>query len=188
MSSNPTRGDLTLLDQWKLGDQDAASEFYTRYVEKLLSLMQRNIARRFAPRFEPADVVQSVMRTFFGRVSSGKLSLSEQDDVWKLLLTIALCKARNRVKFHEAAGRSVNHTSSGDALDQLGEPSEQDAVDVFDLVETTARSLDARAARVMDLILANWSIEEIAAELSVTTRSIRRYRDQIAKQLQRRMN
>ena len=68
-SSEP--GDKTLLLRWKGGQQDAAEEFHRRYVEKLLSLIQKNIARRFSSRFEPADVIQSVMLSFFGAVADG---------------------------------------------------------------------------------------------------------------------
>lgn len=179
-------GDLTLLGQWKLGDQDAAQEFHRRYVEKLLSLIQANIARRFAARFDAADVAQSVLRTFFGAAAAGRLQLAESDDVWKLLQTIALNKVRNQVKFHDAQKRRVAQTAGGpDLLDVLGDPTEQDAVEVADLVEAMVRALDPKLAQTMQLILEGQSQDEIAAQLDVTTRTVRRYRDQIAKELQR---
>lgn len=186
MSSESIPGDLTLLGQWKLGDQEAAVQLYSRYVEKLLSLIQRNIARRFASRFDADDVFQSAFRTFFGRVADGRLEVSGHDDVWKILMSIALCKVRNQVKFHDADKRRVGQTASNhELLELLGEPSEQDAVDVADLIEGVIRSLDPQVARTMNMILAGQSQDEIANELGVTTRSVRRYRDQIAEALKR---
>lgn len=141
MTSELPPGDLTLLGQWKLGDQDAANEFHNRYVEKLLSLIQGNIARRFGSRFDADDVAQSVLRTFFGAAADGRLKVSRNDDVWKLLATIALNKVRNQVKFHDAQKRRGGQTAPGpELLDGLGDPTDQDAVEIADLVETMIRA------------------------------------------------
>jgi len=174
-----------LLLHWKGGEQDAASEFHRRYVEKLLSLIQRNIARRFASRLDADDVAQSVLRTFFGAVADGRQLISPSDDVWKLLQTIALKKIRNQVKLHDAQKRSAGRTvSDPDVLDLLGEPTEQEAVDLADLVEHSIRSLDPNIARTMEMLLAGNTVDEIADSLKVSTRSVRRYREQIAEQMQ----
>lgn len=174
-----------MLLHWKGGEQDAASEFHRRYVEKLLSLIQRNIARRFASRLDADDVAQSVLRTFFGAVADGRQLISPSDDVWKLLQTIALKKIRNQVKLHDAQKRSAGRTvSDPDVLDLLGEPTEQEAVDLADLVEHSIRSLDPNIARTMEMLLAGNTVDEIADSLKVSTRSVRRYREQIAEQMQ----
>ena len=185
MTDSGEPGDKTLLLRWKGGQQDAADTFHRRYVEKLLSLIQNNIARRFASRFEPADVIQSVLLSFFGAVADGRQKISPNDDVWKLLQTIALNKIRNQVKFHDAKKRSAGRTvSDPDLLDLLGEPTDQEAVDVADLVENTIRSLEPNVSKTMEMLLAGSSIDEISEELKVSTRSVRRYREQIADQLQ----
>jgi len=185
MADSGEPGDKTLLLRWKGGEQDAAAEFHRRYVEKLLSLIQKNIARRFASRFEPADVIQSVLLSFFGAVADGRQTINPNDDVWKLLQTIALNKVRNQVKFHNALKRSAGRTvSDPDLLDLLGEPTDQEAVVVADLVENTIRSLEPSVAKTMEMLLAGSSVDEISETLKVSTRSVRRYREQIADQLQ----
>lgn len=177
-------GDKTLLGHWKAGEQDAATEFHRRYVEKLLSLIQRNLARRFSTRVDAEDVADSVLRTFFGAVADGRQQISPSDDVWKLLQTIALNKVRNHVKFHDAQKRSVGRTISDDiAIEQPGEPTEQEAVEITDLIENLVRSLDAPVAKTMEMLLAGSSVDEISESLNVSTRSVRRYREQIAGQL-----
>lgn len=177
-------GDKTLLGHWKAGEQDAATEFHGRYVEKLLSLIQKNLARRFSSRVDAEDVADSVLRTFFGAVADGRQQISPSDDVWKLLQTIALNKVRNHVKFHDAQKRSVRRTvSEPELVEQLGEPTEQEAVDITDLIESLVRSLDEPVAKTMEMLLAGNSVDEISEALKVSTRSVRRYREQIADQL-----
>lgn len=184
MNSELNRGDLTLLGQWRLGNQDAAGEFHRRYAEKLLCLIRANMARRFSARLDPDDVAQSVLRTFFGAAADGRLNMEPGDDVWKLLQSIALNKVRNQVKFHDAQKRSVSRTTADqEAVASAAEPTEQDAVEVADLIESMIRSLDPHIARTMELLLAGQSQDEIATQLNVTTRTIRRYRDQIAEKL-----
>lgn len=177
-------GDKTLLGYWKAGEQDAATEFHRRYVEKLLSLIQRNLAKRFSTRVDAEDVADSVLRTFFGAVADGRQQISPSDDVWKLLQTIALNKVRNHAKFHDAQKRSVRRTVSDYvAIEPLGEPTEQEAVEITDLIENLVRSLEAPVAKTMEMLLAGNSVDEISAALNVSTRSVRRYREQIADQL-----
>ena len=130
-------------------------------------------------------MAQSVLRTFFGAVADGRQLISPSDDVWKLLQTIALKKIRNQVKLHDAQKRSAGRTvSDPDVLDLLGEPTEQEAVDLADLVEHSIRSLDPNIARTMEMLLAGNTVDEIADSLKVSTRSVRRYREQIAEQMQ----
>jgi RNA polymerase sigma factor (sigma-70 family) len=185
MTSDPVPGDRTLLLHWKGGEQDAASEFHRRYVEKLISLIQRNIARRFTSRMDAEDVAQSVLRTLFGAFADGRRQISPSDDVWKLLQSIALNKIRNQVKFHDAEKRSAGRTISIPEIPDLpNEPTEQDAVELADLVENAIRSLAPTVARTMELLLAGNTVDEIAERLEVSTRSVRRYREQIATQMQ----
>jgi DNA-directed RNA polymerase specialized sigma24 family protein len=181
--------DKTLLGHWKSGGQDAATEFHRRYIEKLLLLIQKNLAQRFSSRVDAEDLADSVLRTFFGAVADGRQAISPSDDVWKLLQTIALNKVRNQVKFHDAQKRSVRRTVTDPKwVEQLGEPTEQDAVDISDLIEGLVRSLDKPVAKTMEMLLAGSSVDEISETLKVSTRSVRRYREQIASQLQAALN
>ena len=76
-----------LLDQWRAGDERAAKELFDSYVERLMALARRRISQRLASRVDPEDIVQSVFRTFFGRVKAGEFHFEDkvQDTERKIL-------------------------------------------------------------------------------------------------------
>ncbi len=78
-----------LVSRWRKGDQDAAKQLFDRYASRLVALARRQISHRLASRLDPEDVVQSVFRSFFGRVKAGKFRIEEQDDLGKLLVRIS---------------------------------------------------------------------------------------------------
>src|SRR5207244_13422111 len=91
-----------LLDQWRAGDERAAKELFDSYVERLMALARRRISQRLASRVDPEDIVQSVFRTFFGRVKAGEFHFEDQDDLCKLLVRITINKTMRQIDFHTA--------------------------------------------------------------------------------------
>src|SRR5438552_5248088 len=94
-----------LIDLWRQGDQDAARQIVERYVDRLLLLARRRISQRLASRVDAEDIVQSVFRTFFGRLKDGQFVFADQDDLCKLLVRITLHKTLRQLAFHKAAKR-----------------------------------------------------------------------------------
>src|SRR6185437_8616333 len=70
-----------------------------------------------AARVDPEDIVQSVFRTFFRRAAQGQYDVPEGEEIWKLLLVIALHKIRDLGDYHRAARRDVRQTSAGAAFE-----------------------------------------------------------------------
>lgn len=107
----PTLGsDVALLDRIRLGDEDAALQLYYRYADRLMRLASKNTPAELAPRFDPEDIVQSVFRTFFRRAARGQYEAPEGDELWKLLLVMALNKVRARGAFHRSGKRDIRKT------------------------------------------------------------------------------
>lgn len=102
--------DVVLLDRFRLGDQDAALQLYYRYADRLMRLASKSTPAELAPRFDPEDIVQSVFRTFFRRAAKGQYEAPEGDELWKLLLVMALNKVRSRAAFHRARKRDIRKT------------------------------------------------------------------------------
>src|SRR5437773_9052221 len=92
-----------LVSRWRKGDQEAAKLLFDRYASRLVALARRQISQRLASRLDPEDVVQSVFRSFFGRVKAGKFRIEEQDDLGKLLVRITVNKTLRKVEYHRAA-------------------------------------------------------------------------------------
>src|SRR5262249_61440469 len=65
------------------------------------------------------DIVQSVFRRFFEKVSKGCYEVPEGEELWKLFLVIALNKLRDTGAFHQAAKRDVRLRQSGTAFERL---------------------------------------------------------------------
>ena len=104
--------DVSLLNRFRSGDEDAALQLYYRYAERLLKLASRETPQELATRFDPEDIVQSVFRTFFRRAASGQYEAPEGDELWKLLLVMALNKVRGRGAFHRARKRDIRKTKT----------------------------------------------------------------------------
>jgi RNA polymerase sigma-70 factor (ECF subfamily) len=63
--------DGSLIRRFRLGEDDAATQLYKRYAERLHRLAQRNTALDLTRRFDAEDVVQSVFRTFYTTSRTG---------------------------------------------------------------------------------------------------------------------
>ncbi|MCA9216842.1 MAG: hypothetical protein KDB27_27420, partial [Planctomycetales bacterium] len=109
-SPNEAADDRNLLEQYRDGKIDAATELYLRYANRLQALTDRQTSKAFASRFDPEDVVQSVFRTFFRRVSDGMYDVPPGEELWNLLLVLALNKIRTLGKHHRAQKRDVSAT------------------------------------------------------------------------------
>ena len=107
--------DRDLLNRFQRGDREAASRLYERYAERLRALTRRKSSTVLACRLDPDDIVQSVFRNFFHAAREGGYDVPPGEDLWKLLLVIALNKIRARGTFHRAAKRDVRRTRRIDA-------------------------------------------------------------------------
>ncbi len=102
--------DIALLNRIRSGDQDAALQLYFRYADRLIRLASQNTPSELSPRFDPEDIVQSVFRTFFRRAAKGQYEAPEGDELWKLLLVMALNKVRSRGAYHRSGKRDIRKT------------------------------------------------------------------------------
>jgi len=182
-------GDMTLMALLKSAghrevSEDAAATFYARYMEKLMSLVERNLASKFSARVDPEDIVQSIFATWFRRTKEGRINPGSQDEVWKLISVIALNKVRNKVKHLSAKYQDVGRTESNETLIKLvPDPGDREVREFLELIEAASQRLDDKARRTLELILEDRSVEEIAKDLSRTTKSVGRYKKEIGKVL-----
>src|SRR5215470_6467109 len=87
---SPEPSDHSLLRRLRGGDQDAATQLYFRYANRILALARKNRSADLASRGDAEDIVQSVFRIFFRRTAKGHYDVPAGEDPWKLLLVIAL--------------------------------------------------------------------------------------------------
>jgi RNA polymerase sigma-70 factor (ECF subfamily) len=171
-SPSPRYSDASLLVRFQSGEDDAATALYSRYAERLVDLANRSAGDDLSARVDAEDIVQSVFRTFFRRVSDGHYLIPEGEELWKLLLVIALNKVRQIAEHHRRIKRDVGHTQHiGDH--DLGAPT--DASEVLRLtIEDILETLPRAHQEVIHYRIDGYEISESASRVSLSRRSVER--------------
>ncbi|HEY1379418.1 MAG TPA: RNA polymerase sigma factor [Gemmataceae bacterium] len=167
--------DRRLLERFQKGDREAAGLLYARYADRLRALTRRKSSSALACRLDPDDIVQSVFRNFFHAAREGGYDVPPGEDLWKLLLVIALNKIRARGTFHRAAKRDVRRTRRIDGLDPYTLAKEnqhgQSATTFLRLAaEEALAQLPPLQRRIVELRMQGYQVHEIAG---LTGRSLR---------------
>jgi len=165
--------DAQLLQEIQDGKEMAAEELFRRYAPRMLAFARKRWSAALASRLDPDDVVQSAFRSFFREASKGMYELSQEDDLWNLLMVICLNKIRVQYSRHCAAKRDVRRTQSaeGDWLKALW----TDPDSTLDLtVRETIERLPLDHRRVTELRLQGHEVAAIAELMGRSRRSVER--------------
>lgn len=172
-----------LVAQLKSGNQDAASEVYQRYAQRLCHQIERRIGQHLQGRLEAGDVLQSAFRTFFRRAANGEFQIDYTSDLWNLLLTITLNKVRGQAEYHCARKRDPRlemriglHICPDDIG---GEPSEAEALALDDELESLLGKLESAEAEIVRLRLEGYTGAEIAARVNCSRVTVWRKLDRV---------
>jgi RNA polymerase sigma-70 factor (ECF subfamily) len=170
------------------GDSDAATKLFDEYSRKLVRLAGNNIHPTLLKRFDGEDVVQSVFRTFFRRHEEGKFRIEHSQQLWKLLVTLTLCKARSLARRHTAERRNAqaDRTVSTDHPLFDRQPSPEDALALWEEIDVVLDGLPDRAGEILSMRLEGKSKTEIAAELNLSRQTIHRVLALVQQRLQQR--
>ena len=82
--------DHSLIVRVRGGQQDAATQLYLRYAQRVRALVRSRCSPQVARRVEPEDLVQSIFRRFFRRVLHGDYDVPAGEELWGLFLVMAL--------------------------------------------------------------------------------------------------
>jgi RNA polymerase sigma-70 factor (ECF subfamily) len=88
-------------------DNEANQKLFEQYSQRLVRLAGNHIHPALIKRFDGEDVVQSVFRTYFRRQDAGEFAIEHTQQLWKLLVTITLCKTRSYARRHTADRRDA---------------------------------------------------------------------------------
>jgi hypothetical protein len=185
---------VELLQRYRHGDEQAATELFRRYVSRLSVLARARMAPKIARRFDPEDVVLSAYRTFFVRARNGQFTLSRSGDLWRLLVGIVLKKLYHKTAEHMAAKRSVDREmplpAGGESawhfvLPPSRYPKAEEAVAMAELVETLMAGLEPLSRRVLEMRLSDHRLDEIASATNRSERTVRRILDDLKTQLEK---
>jgi RNA polymerase sigma-70 factor (ECF subfamily) len=155
----------TWIDRLSLGIADDQRQLVERYTDRLLMVARHKLPERFRGRVDAEDIVQSVYRSFFGRLRRGEFALDDSADLWRLLIVMTLHKVNNTIKFHlrdrrdlrreEAlAGESGRTCAAPDAT-----PGPEDVVILCDLLEKLLEGLPPAYRAMVTLRMEGNSID-----------------------------
>jgi RNA polymerase sigma-70 factor, ECF subfamily len=175
-----------LADLCRAGDPEAARLLFDRYVDRLVALARRRLSQALAARVDPEDIVSSVFRTFFGRLKEGRFQLDEQDDLCKLLVRITVHKTLRQVAFHKAAKRDPSQEAGQQDAGQERllalldrEPGPEETVAFLDQLEHFLAKLRPQERQILELRVQGYDNDEIAKQLGISDRSVRRVFERI---------
>ncbi len=189
-NADPSAGSVTLMIHELRSDDprrrdEAARLVWERYFRQLLTLAKRQLSRRVRQRVDEEDVLQSVYESVCRRQERGEFDLLGRDDLWKLLVTVTLRKARNagrrhtrdkrdaRREVHEAAGRDAD-LDLGERLKSL-EPTPDEALALAECFQDRMNLLPDDLLREIALKkLEGYSNREIAEQVGCAERSVER--------------
>jgi RNA polymerase sigma-70 factor (ECF subfamily) len=170
--------DHSLLRRFRRGQDDASTQIYLRYANRLHALAASRSSPDLGRRIDPEDIVQSVFRTFFRRAAIGEYDVPDGEEMWKLLLVIALNKVRAAGAHHRAAKRDVRLTASGDAFTRAlqSEPARDDiALTTLRMViDQVLEGLPEPHRKMVELRIEGHEVGQIATSVNRSKRSVER--------------
>ena len=179
-------------------DPEAVEALWTEYYPRLKSAIRYHVRSIRTPVANESEIALSAIHSLVRQANAGRFpDLSDNDQLWKLLKTIAIYKTRDLRRHLHAKKRgggraAMNHTDlanrDGEGYDfdvrsQTASPSMD--LEVSELFNTLLAALpDDRHRDVVLLKLQGVSLQAIAERLSVSTRTVQRLLSKIEQQWQ----
>jgi DNA-directed RNA polymerase specialized sigma24 family protein len=177
------------LERLRAGDLEAADVLFRAYFERLARLARQHLCdskRRLA---DEEDVALGALDSFFRGVAAERFPrLNDRNDLWRILLTLTLYKARD-VARHESRQRRGGGrvglaedlfdlaSDAGDALDRFAspEPPPDLAACFAEEVRHLLQNLPGDDLRRVALArLEGCTVDEVATRLGVSRRAVER--------------
>jgi RNA polymerase sigma-70 factor (ECF subfamily) len=179
--------DHLLLQRFRRGQNGGPTLLFLRYAERVRALASARTSPGLAARVAPDDIVQSVFRTFFRHAATGEYDVPEGEEIWKLLLVIALHKINDAGDYHRAARRDVRQTAGGTAYEHALDSArgkDEGAMAVLRLViDEVLDSLPPNHRPIVEWRIEGYEVAEIAARLHRSKRTIERVLQEFRRKL-----
>ncbi len=167
------------VDRVLAGTPGHERELVERYTDRLLQVARKQLPERLRGRIDPEDILQSVFRSFFGRLRQGEFAFEDSHDLWRLLIVMTYHKVQNTIKHHQRGRRDVRRENSGaDAAAGAAfverAPGPEDVVILCDCVDHLLHDLPAEYREIVTLRLQGEPIAEIAKKVAYSQRTVLR--------------
>ncbi|MFK7820887.1 MAG: protein kinase [Planctomycetaceae bacterium] len=162
-----------IFERYVSGDGVAADDLFYRYMDRLTRLARSRLSQNLARRVDAEDIVMSAYRSFFIGARDGRFSIEQGGELWSLLVRITLHKLYRTAAHHTAQKRAMDRDVVLFDVTEAN-PSPTDAIALADEVEVVMRNLPAERRRILELRLQGELIDDIANEVGINERTVRR--------------
>lgn len=193
-----------LLDGLKANESTAQRAAWNRYFAELARVARRRLERAGAARrvADEDDIVVSVFDSLFERLRQGEFGqISDELELWKLLLTLTDRKALNQGRRQRAQKRGGAHVrgdsvfagTAGDGrtgLEQVAfvEPTNAEADAFIASIRECLEGVDGELSQIGELRLCGFTNEEIAARQNCSLATVERRLKLLRRCLEERVN
>ena len=157
------------------GDESAATELVQRYEPALrLEVQLRLTDPKLRRLLDPADLCQSVLKSFFIRASTGQFELDSQEKLLALLRAMARNKIAHEARKQRTLRRDLRRDVNLEGAELLAtDPSPSRLAIGRELLEAFRCRLSAEERQIAELRSAGREWAEIAADLGGTPQARR---------------
>lgn len=164
-----------------MSDDLASSAFFRAYSPRLRAFLEPRISPNLRRRFDADDVLSSAFRSFFLRPRN-ETDRADDWNPWPLLMEITIHKLARQVRRHQAASRAVVR-EQGQPDQITAENLPGDLAELAEIQHSVEAALAAQERKAWRLRLEGYEILEIAEQLFVNERTVRRYLSQAKRRL-----
>ena len=185
-SGGAESSDHSLLNRVRAGSQDAATQIYLRYAQRLHALTKAQCSTELARQVDTEDIVQSIFGSFFRGASQGYYEVPAGEELWKLFLVIALNKIRAKGNYFRAAKRDVRLTVHCEQLQHEATAKGKNEEDLAFLQLAVAEALDRLPPHFKPMVtlrIEGHEVAEIAQRTGRSHRTVERVLQQARQQL-----
>ncbi len=185
-----TRVFRDLIARVRSGDDQAAAELVRKYESTVRLAIRVRLANSDMRRLlDSMDICQSVLANFFLRAASGQFELNSQEQLVKLLVTMARNRLVNHAMHQKAARRDRRRETNVDSSELADDsPSPSRIVTYRELLDAVRQRLTDEERRLADLRAAGRSWAEVAEEVGGNADAMRfrltRALDRVTRDLQ----
>jgi RNA polymerase sigma-70 factor (ECF subfamily) len=175
-----------LMQRVRDGSEDAARELLDRYGEHILRVVRRKLSRELRSKFDSVDFVQAVWASFFVGAPKQR-DFDRPQALIAFLVTLAQNKVIDAVrqrmqsqKYNINRERALDGSVSADAAGLAArEPTPSQVAVANDEWRRLLADLPARYQRMLELLRQGHTQKDIARELGVNEKTVRRVLDKL---------
>jgi RNA polymerase sigma-70 factor (ECF subfamily) len=186
-SAGGQSSDRSLLQRFRRGSQDAATQLYLRYARRLHALAQSQCSRELARQVNAEEIVQSIFGSFFRGASQGYYDVPAGEELWKLFLVIALNKIRAKANYYRSGKRDVRRAIHDERLEDQpasrGGKNDADLAFLHVTVEEALSRLPLKYRQLVMLRIDGYEVAEIANQVGRSQRTVERLLQQARERL-----